>query len=205
MFTAQEHQLVLEILNKRRAWLLNQIKDPNLEYNQVEQYKSMDKVLSTAIAKVNEVAPDPTGNEGQGEKLDLSHLRVLVVEDDRSSTELLREILEDLGIEQVESASDGNEALTKLFQSEEIYNLVLCDWNMPGKGGLEVHATLKTDKRFKDIIFILVSSIADGEQIRTAIVQGVNDYVVKPIDESVLKRKIVNAYQKKFANSQTAH
>ena len=204
MFNSQEHQLVLEILQKRRAWLLNQIKAPDADYKQIEQYKAMNKVLGSAIEKVQTAAPALEAKTECGQELDFSQLKVLVVEDDRSSTELMKEILSDLGVETVDTASDGNEALTKIFQSEDTVDLVLCDWNMPGKGGLEVHATLKTDSRFKDIIFILVSSIADAEQIRSAITQGVNDYVVKPIDETVLKRKIINAYTKKFAKAKRA-
>ena len=124
-------------------------------------------------------------------------MRLLVVEDDRSSSELLTEILGDLNIENIDTATDGNEALAKLFQSDHVYDLVLCDWNMPGKSGLEVHSVLKTDARFKDIMFFLVSAVADADQIRTAVLQGVSDYVVKPIDETVLKRKIMNAYCKR--------
>lgn len=197
MFNASEQQLVLEILNKRRAWLLNQIKDPNTEYNQIQQFQTVDKVLSSAIEKIQAAAPASDQQPAPAEEIDLSHLRVLIVEDDRSSAELLKEILTDLQIEKIETAADGNEALTLLFQSDDTFDLVLCDWNMPGKTGLEVHTTLKTDTRFKDLMFILVSAVADGEQIRAAIGQGVNDYVVKPIDEAILKRKIVTAYKKR--------
>ena len=195
MFNPQEQQLVMEILSKRRAWLLNQIKDPNTEYNQIQQFQVADKVLAGAIEKIQQAA-NVVIESDDAEDTELSHLRVLVVEDDRSSAELLKEILTDLNIASIEVASNGNEALTMLFQSEDAFDLVLCDWNMPGKTGLEVHTTLKTDKRFSNLIFILVSAVADGDQIRTAITQGVNDYVVKPIDEAVLKRKIINAYKK---------
>ena len=197
MFTAKEHHLVLEILNKRRAWLMNQTKNPETDYNQIEQFKTASQILGSAINKLKEASPTDETGAAEGEELDFSQLRVLVVEDDKSSAELMKEILIDLKIEQIELAGDGNEALTKLFQSEEAFDLVLCDWNMPGKSGLEVHTTLKTDNRFKDLIFILVSAIADGDQIRTAITQGVNDYVVKPIDETILKRKIITAYNRR--------
>lgn len=199
MFTSQEHQLVLEVLYKRRAWLLNQIKDPGAEYNQIEHYKSLGKILGAAIEKVQAAAPAIEAKTPTGEDLDFTNLKVLVVEDDRSSTELMREILSDLGTQHIETAGDGNEALTKLFQMEEMVDLVLCDWHMPGKTGVEVYEILKTDTRFRDVIFFLVSSVADGDQIRRAIAKGVNDYVVKPIDENILKRKIINAYNKKFA------
>lgn len=197
MLDAQEHQLVLEILNKRRAWLLNQINNPNAEYNEIERYKSMGKVLGSAIEKVQNAGPPVEPKSSGGEDINFAQLRVLIVEDDRSSAELMKTILADLSFEQIETAKDGNEALIKLFQSEEAFDIVLCDWNMPGKNGLEVHTTLKTDSRFKDIIFMLVSAVASGEQIRAAITQGVSDYVVKPIDERVLKRKIITAYNKK--------
>ncbi len=195
MLTAPEHHIVLEILNKRRAWLLNQIKSPEADYNQIEKFKAANQLLGSAIGKIQQ-SGTTTDTTVSDEEIDFSHLRVLVVEDDKSSAELLKEILSDLKIESIELAHDGNEALTKLFQTEEPYDLVLCDWNMPGKSGLEVHTTLKTDKRFSKLIFILVSAVADGEQIRAAISQGVNDYVVKPIDEAILKKKIIGAHKR---------
>lgn len=196
MFTPQENQLVLEILNKRRAFLLNQIKDPNLEFNKMEQFKAMGKILSDAIAKVQEAAPKPEATANAEDDVDISHLKVLIVEDESTSAELIKGALEEKKVTAIDIAEDGNQALTTLFKSEEKYDLVLCDWNMPGKTGLEVHTTLKTDNRFNDLIFILVSANSDIEQIRSAIGQGVNDYVVKPIDNTILIKKIVTAYKK---------
>lgn len=196
MFSDQEHHLVLEVLNKRRAWLLTQVKKPDIDYSQLEQFKSASKTLGTAIQKINKASPENPESVNNGKEFDFSQLKVLVVEDEKSTAEIQKDILSDLNFGKIDIAYDGNEALVKLAQSEDCFDLVLCDWKMPGKSGLEVHTALKSNDRFKDLIFILVSSVDDGDQIRTAITQGVSDYLIKPIDEAILKQKIIRSFKK---------
>lgn len=206
MLTAPELKIVFETLAKRRTWLL-QTKD-NLDDAQIKQNQATAKLLDSAIDKLKQACTAPGTADADPEQQvdsepateealpDLSHLRVLLAEDDPASTELIKNMLQDISITEVDCAPDGTEALKLIFQVNEPYDLVLCDWNMPGKSGLEVHSTMRTDTRFNDVIFILVSAISEGQQIRTAIQQGVDDYIVKPLDEEVLTRKIARAYQK---------
>ncbi|GAB1258197.1 response regulator [Aurantivibrio plasticivorans] len=192
MLTAPELKIVTETLSKRRAWLIKNSRSNEIGYNEIEQYKASAQLLSDALNKIEAACTDASSSGS--DSIDFSHLRVLIAEDDNYSADLLKEILTDLKITNLELASDGNQALAKIFQAEEGFDLVLCDWNMPGKTGLEVHQLMRADARYAKTIFMLVSAVSEGEQIRTAIQQGVNDYVVKPVDEDILKKKISRAF-----------
>lgn len=217
MLTAPELKIVFETLTKRRT-ALSQTGEGDNQANAV--------LLESAIGKIKQACTAPeTGASEEGdaddtdigstdtndesepiesetidelpEKLpDLSQLSVLITQDDAEALKTLQTILESMAVVNIETARSGGEALKSIFQAENPYDLILCGWNMPGKTGLEVHNTMRTDSRFENAIFILVSSISDGDQVRKAIQQGVNDYIVKPLDENILKRKIIKAYEK---------
>lgn len=188
MLTDSELKTVVETLTKRRAALLQQCKDDPAvkEHNQtdIDLLESAVEKIKNACAAASENLPD------------LSPLRVLVAEDDAYSLKLMQAVLNDLNITKIDTAKDGSEALKLIFQCDKAYDIVLCDWNMPGKTGLQVHSTMRTDSRFKHTMFIVVSAVSESEQIRSAIQQGVNDYIVKPLDEEVMQKKIFRAYEK---------
>jgi len=199
MFTTEELKTVIETLAKKRAWLLRAIDSPNTDFSEISQHKENAQRLKTALEKIKEayVAPNE-GEEEQEELPDLSHLHILIADDDQTSSFLIKELLLELKISQVEIAIDGTDALKQIFQADHAFDIVLCDWNMPGKTGLEVHSTMRTDSRFKDVIFIIVSGNSSAARIREAIQKGVNDYLVKPIEGPTFIKKIIKAYEKKM-------
>ncbi|GAB1268888.1 hypothetical protein NBRC116493_21410 [Aurantivibrio infirmus] len=203
MFTTPELKVVIETLAKRRAWLIKAIDSPNTNFSEIDQHKEASRLIETALEKIQEayVAPKTEEDNKQEEALpDLSHLKILIADDDPASSFLLKELLLDLKVSKVEIAENGSDALKQIFQADVIFDIVLCDWNMPEKSGLEVHSTMRTDSRFKDVIFILVSGNSSAAQIREAKQQGVNDYLVKPVDGITLNKKIIKAYNNKTKN-----
>ncbi len=203
MFTTPELKVVIETLAKRRAWLIKAIDSPNTNFSEIDQHKETSRLIETALEKIQEayVAPKTEEDNKQEEALpDLSHLKILIADDDPASSFLLKELLLDLKVSKVEIAENGSDALKQIFQADVIFDIVLCDWNMPEKSGLEVHSTMRTDSRFKDVIFILVSGNSSAAQIREAKQQGVNDYLVKPVDGITLNKKIIKAYNNKSKN-----
>ncbi|GAB1264959.1 response regulator [Aurantivibrio infirmus] len=203
MFTTPELKVVIETLAKRRAWLIKAIDSPNTNFSEIDQHKEASRLIETALEKIQEayVAPKTEEDNKQEEALpDLSHLKILIADDDPASSFLLKELLLDLKVSKVEIAENGSDALKQIFQADVIFDIVLCDWNMPEKSGLEVHSTMRTDSRFKDVIFILVSGNSSAAQIREAKQQGVNDYLVKPVDGITLNKKIIKAYNNKSKN-----
>jgi two-component system chemotaxis response regulator CheY len=72
--------------------------------------------------------------------------------------------------------------------AEAKYDLVLTDWNMPGKNGLEVIQEIR--KSNKDVPIIMVTTEAEKTRVMEAIQAGVSDYLVKPFTAETLRAKL---------------
>lgn len=114
--------------------------------------------------------------------------KILVIEDDLGLQRILREKLENLGLE-VASAETGQAALNSVKNS--IPDLILLDIMLPGgMNGFDVMEQLKKHETYKSVPVIVLTNL-DTEQ-KTALDIGAIDYIVKPntsIDEVVLKIK----------------
>jgi len=87
-------------------------------------------------------------------------------------------------------AADGQEALQLASQND--ITLFLVDWNMPKLDGLEFVERLRNTERYKTTPIIMVTSEAAKYNVIQAITAGVTDYVVKPIQGSILWDKVSN-------------
>ncbi|NPD73767.1 response regulator [Oceanispirochaeta sp. M1] len=87
-------------------------------------------------------------------------------------------------------AADGQEALQ--LASKNDITLFLVDWNMPKLDGLEFVERLRNTERYKTTPIIMVTSEAAKYNVIQAITAGVTDYVVKPIQGSILWDKVSN-------------
>ena len=111
-------------------------------------------------------------------------MKVLAVEDDPLARTVLRRALERLGHEVVE-AKDGEEAW-QAWQSEKP-RVAVCDWQMPKLDGLRLCKRLRAQGGRDYVYFILLTSSTDSAQNRRAAAEaGVDDFLTKPIDLSML-------------------
>lgn len=111
--------------------------------------------------------------------------RVLVVDDEPDSVELLQEFLTGKGYEVV-TASNGEEALRKV--KEERPHLVLLDVRMPGMNGLDV---LRKVREFdQEVGVIMVTAVNEEDTGRDALRLGAFDYIVKPLNFEYLERSL---------------
>ncbi len=113
-------------------------------------------------------------------------LQVLVADDSRTMRTIIRRSLESLGVSNIAEAGDGAEAFT-LFQ-QKAFNLVLTDWNMPIKNGLDLIRDIRSQN--KQVPIIMITTEAEKSQVLTAIQAGVSDYLVKPFTADVLRDKL---------------
>ena len=113
--------------------------------------------------------------------------RILVIDDEKSIRNTLREILE---YEKflVEDAADGPEALSKV--KEQYFDVILCDIKMPRMDGLEVLDQLLS---FSDAPVIMISGHGTIETAVEAIKKGAYDYIAKPLDLNRLLVTLRNA------------
>ena len=114
--------------------------------------------------------------------------KILIVDDFSTMRRIIRNILKQLGFENVDEAENGVEAYDMLNGGD--FEFVITDWNMPVMNGLELLKKIRTDPAVKDIPVLMVTAEAEKEKVVAAIQAGVNNYVVKPFTAAVLKEKM---------------
>ena len=128
--------------------------------------------------------------------------KVLLVDDFDLVRTMLRRMLTENGITQIEDARDGEEALVKITQAIEAgapYGAIFLDWNMPKKNGFEVLQACRARGDMKDVPIIMVTAEGEKRHVIKALSFGATEYIVKPCSADILKAKIqrLNAQIKK--------
>jgi two-component system chemotaxis response regulator CheY len=117
-----------------------------------------------------------------------SSMSVLVVDDYKTMIRIIRNLLKQIGFEDVDEAADGSEALGKM--REKRYGLVISDWNMEPMTGYELLKEVRGDEKLQKTPFIMVTAESKTENVIAAKKAGVNNYIVKPFNAQTLKSKI---------------
>lgn len=117
-----------------------------------------------------------------------SALRVLIVDDQLTSRALIRDGLQQLGIEDIEMAADGEQGLKVMMQKPA--HLIISDLNMPKLDGLGFLRAVRANPPTKNAAFIMLTGRGDRELIERAVKCGVNNYLVKPFTMPTLKGAI---------------
>lgn len=113
-------------------------------------------------------------------------MKVLLADDSATMRTIIRRSLEGLGFSGTVEAADGAQAIEQ-FKSGGI-DLVLTDWNMPGKTGIDVAREIRTID--KQVPIIMVTTEAEKSRVLEAIQAGVTDYLVKPFTAEALQKKL---------------
>ena len=119
--------------------------------------------------------------------VDLS-IPILVVDDYSTMVRIIRNLLKQLGFEDIDDASDGTAALAKM--QEKKYGLVISDWNMEPMTGYELLKEVRAAPALTKTPFIMVTAESKTENVIAAKKAGVNNYIVKPFNAQTLKTKI---------------
>jgi two-component system chemotaxis response regulator CheY len=119
--------------------------------------------------------------------LDLS-MPVLVVDDYNTMVRIIRNLLRQLGFENVDDASDGASALAKMRARK--YGLVISDWNMEPMTGYDLLREVRSDPNLAATPFIMVTAESKTENVIAAKKAGVSNYIVKPFNAQTLRTKI---------------
>ena len=113
---------------------------------------------------------------------------ILIVDDYNTMIRIIRNLLRQLGFEQIDEANDGQAALAKLRTRN--YGLVISDWNMEPMTGYELLKEVRADPGLSKTPFIMVTAESKTENVIAAKQAGVNNYIVKPFNAATLKSKI---------------
>jgi CheY-like chemotaxis protein len=115
-------------------------------------------------------------------------MTVLVVDDDTDTRELIRRVLmKDFELRIVEAA-DGRTALERLSVTR--IDVMLLDIRMPGMGGLQVLETVRHMPGQKALRVVMLTGMADEDEVRTALRLGVSGVLVKPLTPTLLRERL---------------
>ena len=112
---------------------------------------------------------------------------LLVVDDNIDNADLLRDFLTSRGYHVV-VANSGDEALAQFEQTRPA--LVLLDVMMPGRSGWDVCRLMKASEHGKSVRIIMVTALKDWDDKQSALQQGADDYLTKPIDFKDLNSRV---------------
>ncbi|HLC40573.1 MAG TPA: response regulator [Methylomirabilota bacterium] len=115
-------------------------------------------------------------------------MRILTVEDSATMRRIIRNTLKRVGYDDVLEAENGQMALAKL--ATEKIDFVITDWSMPEMNGLDFILEVRRNESTKHLPVLMITTVAEREDILTALKAGVNNYIVKPFDADTLKTKI---------------
>ncbi len=117
-------------------------------------------------------------------------MKILIVDDSSTMRRIIGNVVMQLGFskEDFDEAEDGVKAWKEL--SNNSYDIVLTDWNMPNMNGLELVKKIRSEGTHQSIPVIMITTEGGKSEVITALKAGVNNYIVKPFSAEVLKEKL---------------
>lgn len=116
------------------------------------------------------------------------NMRVLIVDDYKTMLRIVGNLLNQLGFENIDEASDGGMAHQMFMEND--YGLIISDWNMEPMSGLEFLKLVRTGTKNAQVPFIMVTAESKTENVIIAKKAGVSNYIVKPFNAETLKAKM---------------
>ncbi len=113
-------------------------------------------------------------------------MKVLVADDSGIMRKIIIRSLNAVGVSDIVEAADGQEAIDA-YKAEPV-DLILTDWNMPNKSGLDVVTEIRA--MGSTVPIIMVTTEAQKSQVIAAIQAGVSDYLTKPFEADDLRAKL---------------
>ncbi len=127
------------------------------------------------------------GNEIPLDQLETGRKRVLVVDDDEAIIEMFTELLERDGRFEIRTATTGYDAgiVTEQFRPD----VMLLDFKLPDINGTAVCRTIRANPNYEHMKIIVISGVADPDEIEELRAAGADDFVRKPFEiDAVIAR-----------------
>lgn len=121
-------------------------------------------------------------------------LNYLVVDDFSTMRRIVRNLLKEIGLTNVDEAEDGVVALQKLRGGG--FDFVITDWNMPNMTGIDLLKEIRRDPQLKHLPVLMITAEAKKENIIEAAQAGASGYIVKPFTAATLSEKLDKIFQK---------
>ena len=150
---------------------------PGPERGSEQGSKPLPEISKKSFAKPTRMKKKPKSN-----------YQFLVIDDQGLMRAILKKMLIDLGYEKTDAVESASSALSHM--ERKYYDAVFCDWEMPNMSGIELLKEVRSIEKYKNLVFFMVTGLDNTENIKEAIVAGVNDYIVKPINGALLANKL---------------
>jgi len=121
-------------------------------------------------------------------------MRILVVDDFSTMRRIIKNILRQLGFNNIIEADDGSSAWETL--NKDKIDFIISDWNMPKMPGIELLRKVRSSEEFVNMPFLMVTAEAQQENIIEAVQAKVSNYIVKPFTAETLGQKIDKIFDK---------
>ena len=121
------------------------------------------------------------------------NLRILVVDDIDRTRGMIKEMLKQIGFENVDEAESGKKAWSMIEgtkEENEFYQLILSDWSMPLMDGLELLKKIRGSSEFKDTPFLMITAESEQRKVLQVLREGVANFIIKPFSSETLRSKI---------------
>ena len=127
------------------------------------------------------------------------NMKVLVVDDFATMRKIVRNILKQIGFNNIVEADDGAHAM-EVIRNDKI-DFVVTDWNMPNMSGLELLINIRGEEKAKDTPVLMVTAEGLAENVVDAVKAGVDNYIVKPFTAETVQAKIEQIFAKRSAKA----
>jgi len=121
-------------------------------------------------------------------------IRILVVDDFSTMRKIIKNILKQLGFENIVEADDGATGWEVL--NREKIDFIISDWNMPKMPGIDFLRKVRASEEFRDLPFLMVTAEAQQANIIEAVQAKVSNYIVKPFTADSMGQKIAKILSK---------
>jgi two-component system chemotaxis response regulator CheY len=136
----------------------------------------------------------PVQSTVREDRMDNKTIKILVVDDFATMRKVVRNLLKQIGYENIVEAEDGVSAL-KILKSQKI-DFIVSDWNMPNMTGLELLKAVRADSELTATPFLMITAEALQDNVVAAVRAGVSNYIVKPFTAETLNGKIQKIMEK---------
>ncbi len=114
--------------------------------------------------------------------------RVFVIDDMSAIRAVVKASLLEIGARDIVEDSNGDSALKWLNTSK--FDLIICDWDMPGKTEIEVLKEFRGKEGQSATPFVMLTGMTDPDTVRQVIEARVTDYIAKPFPPDILQSKV---------------
>jgi two-component system chemotaxis response regulator CheY len=127
------------------------------------------------------------------------NMKILIVDDFPTMRRIIKNLLHDLGLDNVDEADDGSTAFPMLQTGD--FDYLITDWNMPNMTGLDLLKAVRGDPKLSSMPVLMVTAEAKRDQIVQAAQAGINGYIIKPFTAQTLQEKLEKTLERAGAGA----